>query len=342
MPPCRCTRLPHSSHVRSPLRAARRCRAAGRRRRHCRALAPRVTPALEPPGDPSQAAASPPAPTDGLSADLFYRLMLGDVALQRGETPLAARAYLRSRARGADPRHRAARHRSRARGAPARPGAGIREAVGRARSRRPSGRSRSWRRSPPARRQATRRGSVADDELEAALEKAARRRGRCPERGVGEMFLQLNRLLRAAARQAAGLRARPRARASPIRRAPKRTSPSRSPRSTRGVRRRRAIDIAALAEIDRALELQARLGARGAPESRDPRAASRRRRGDRVPAARSSPPIRRASRPPARSRSSTSSRSATPRRARCSRALWDGDRNVARIRVRRRRASRCR
>src|SRR6188472_2324170 len=45
------------------------------------------------PPDGSQAADA--ASTDpGLSADLFYRLMLGDVALQRGDVTLAARAYL--------------------------------------------------------------------------------------------------------------------------------------------------------------------------------------------------------------------------------------------------------
>ena len=38
---------------------------------------------------PDAASADP-----GLSADLFYRLMLGDVALQRGDVTLAARAYL--------------------------------------------------------------------------------------------------------------------------------------------------------------------------------------------------------------------------------------------------------
>ncbi|HYT97656.1 MAG TPA: hypothetical protein VEO36_10070, partial [Casimicrobiaceae bacterium] len=32
--------------------------------------------------------------TEGLSPDLFYRLLLGDVALQRGDGALAARAYL--------------------------------------------------------------------------------------------------------------------------------------------------------------------------------------------------------------------------------------------------------
>src|SRR5690349_5307919 len=33
-------------------------------------------------------------PDSGLSADLFYRLLLGDVALQRGDATLAARAYI--------------------------------------------------------------------------------------------------------------------------------------------------------------------------------------------------------------------------------------------------------
>src|SRR5437764_8893427 len=33
-------------------------------------------------------------PKEGISADLFYRLLLGDVALQRGDGALAARAYL--------------------------------------------------------------------------------------------------------------------------------------------------------------------------------------------------------------------------------------------------------
>ena len=41
--------------------------------------------------DASQA---PPAGAPGLTADLFYRLLLGDVALQRGDVTLAARAYL--------------------------------------------------------------------------------------------------------------------------------------------------------------------------------------------------------------------------------------------------------
>ena len=40
----------------------------------------------------------------GLSADLFYRLLLGDVALQRGDTALAARAYLDAAREGKDAR----------------------------------------------------------------------------------------------------------------------------------------------------------------------------------------------------------------------------------------------
>ena len=46
-----------------------------------------------------------PAPSAGeMSADLFYRLLLGDVALQRGEAPVAARAYLEAAREAQDPR----------------------------------------------------------------------------------------------------------------------------------------------------------------------------------------------------------------------------------------------
>ena len=51
----------------------------------------------------------PPAPAardegSGLTADVFYRLLLGDVALQRGETSLAARAYFEAARDTRDPR----------------------------------------------------------------------------------------------------------------------------------------------------------------------------------------------------------------------------------------------
>jgi predicted Zn-dependent protease len=48
-----------------------------------------------------------PRPVDenaGLSPDVFYRLLLGDVALQRGETSLAARAYFEAAREARDPR----------------------------------------------------------------------------------------------------------------------------------------------------------------------------------------------------------------------------------------------
>jgi tetratricopeptide (TPR) repeat protein len=41
---------------------------------------------------------------NGLTADLFYRLLLGDVALQRGDSALAARAYLDAAREAKDPR----------------------------------------------------------------------------------------------------------------------------------------------------------------------------------------------------------------------------------------------
>ena len=61
------------------------------------------------PAHPQSAASPPAAPsTDhdptahtapesgpGLSAETFYRILVGDVALQRGDPGLAARAYLR-------------------------------------------------------------------------------------------------------------------------------------------------------------------------------------------------------------------------------------------------------
>lgn len=49
-----------------------------------------LSPALDPPASRRPAAST----AEGLTPDLFYRLLLGDVALQRGETGLAARAYL--------------------------------------------------------------------------------------------------------------------------------------------------------------------------------------------------------------------------------------------------------
>jgi tetratricopeptide (TPR) repeat protein len=46
----------------------------------------------------------PPAPRPSLSTDLFYRILLGDVALQRGDAALAARAYYEAAREAQDPR----------------------------------------------------------------------------------------------------------------------------------------------------------------------------------------------------------------------------------------------
>ena len=57
------------------------------------------------PGIVPHATPVPSPQTDkGLSADVFYRLLLGDVALQRGETSLAARAYFEAARDARDPR----------------------------------------------------------------------------------------------------------------------------------------------------------------------------------------------------------------------------------------------
>jgi len=71
------------------------------RRRFAVAAAFAAAIAASPAALPQPAPATPvPAPAEsgdlptGLSADLFYRLLLGDIALQRGDPALAARAYL--------------------------------------------------------------------------------------------------------------------------------------------------------------------------------------------------------------------------------------------------------
>lgn len=74
--------------------------APGRRLPAMAAIAAALACTSPAPAQPAPAAPVQPAPaaTDdlptGLSADLFYRLLLGDIALQRGDPALAARAYL--------------------------------------------------------------------------------------------------------------------------------------------------------------------------------------------------------------------------------------------------------
>ena len=72
---------------------------------------PAAPPAITTPAAPPATAKSDAWPTpDGMSAELFYRIMLGDVALQRDEPALAARAFYEAarEARDADLAQRAA------------------------------------------------------------------------------------------------------------------------------------------------------------------------------------------------------------------------------------------
>jgi tetratricopeptide (TPR) repeat protein len=54
------------------------------------AAQPRAVPEAE---KPPPASVSKPAPTEDISAELMYRLLVGDIALQRGDPAVAARAY---------------------------------------------------------------------------------------------------------------------------------------------------------------------------------------------------------------------------------------------------------
>src|SRR5512141_2771605 len=53
---------------------------------------------------PDASPAPAPAGESSLTPDLFYRLLLGDVALQRGDAALAARAYIDAARAAGDPR----------------------------------------------------------------------------------------------------------------------------------------------------------------------------------------------------------------------------------------------
>ena len=86
--------------------------------------------AAAPTGEGSAAA----SPREELTADLMYRLLVGDVALQRGDVNVAARAYFEAARDTREPGAGAARDRDRARDATARDRAGGGAPVGRARA----------------------------------------------------------------------------------------------------------------------------------------------------------------------------------------------------------------
>jgi len=96
-------RIPHcrsSRSLRAPLFAAALAASA--------LLAALPAAAQQPsPGSAGSMVADKLSPSDtdvGLSADLFYKLLLAEVALQRGELPVAARAYFEAARESRDPR----------------------------------------------------------------------------------------------------------------------------------------------------------------------------------------------------------------------------------------------
>ncbi len=130
--------------------------------------------------------------TSGLTADIFYRVILGDVALQRGEASLAARAYYEAARETGDPRlaRRAA------------------EVAFAARMRGLAQESaKLWASLDPmaerpkqmlaALAASASRGDVAtiDPEIKARLEKALAEAAQM-EQGPGELFLEINRMAR--------------------------------------------------------------------------------------------------------------------------------------------------
>ena len=131
--------------------------------------------------------------TSGLTADIFYRVILGDVALQRGEASLAARAYYEAARDARDPRlaRRAAEvaFAARMRGL-------TQEAAKLWASRDPAAERPKQMLAAMAAAGAA-RGEVApiDNDVKSRLEKAIADAA-LTERGNGETFLELNRILR--------------------------------------------------------------------------------------------------------------------------------------------------
>ena len=159
-----------------------------------RALAALVLASAAAPGL-TQAPAQPPSreDTSGLTADIFYRVILGDIALQRGEASLAARAYYEAARDSKDPRlaRRAAEvaFAARMRGL-------TQEAAKLWASLDPTA-ERPKQMLAALAAAGTARGEVApiDTDLKSKLEKAIAEAA-LTERGNGEIFLELNRMLR--------------------------------------------------------------------------------------------------------------------------------------------------
>jgi tetratricopeptide (TPR) repeat protein len=147
-------------------------------------LGPGIAPTPQPPARED---------TSGLTADIFYRVILGDVALQRGEASLAARAYFEAARDAKDARlaRRAAEvaYAARMRGL-------TQEAAKLWASLDPTAERPKQMLAAIAAAGAA-RGEVApiDGDLKSKLEKAIADAA-LTERGNGEIFLELNRMLR--------------------------------------------------------------------------------------------------------------------------------------------------
>ena len=276
---------------------------------------------------------SPSARDAGLSADLLYRFLLGEVALQRGEPPVAARAYFEAARESRDPRARPARDRDRAGRPPARPSPSSRPRCGPSSIPRPRARSRSLRRSPAASPGKDLAEPGVDDEIRGrAREAAERRRGlgpaasaRCSCRSTGSSRSNPDK---------ADLRARARARQAVSGQSGGAFRCRATPRYTAEIPRQRRRRPGAVGSRRRA-RAEARLGARGAAQGRYPRAAS--------PATRPSPTCRSSSPPIPDARAAAGALAqiyVEQKRYADARAvfqtLWDGDASRAGFRVRRR------
>ena len=168
-----------------------------------------------------------------LTAELMYRLLVGDIALQRGEPALAARAYFEAAREARDP-------------ALARRATEI--ALARAAARRLAlEAARLWSELDPTAERPKqvvaalaerrgRQGSTSRRSPPTSRPSSSARSRRRPRRALalGEAFLQLNRLLAHEPDKAATFKLVALAREALSRMCPRRISPSRSPRSTPG------------------------------------------------------------------------------------------------------------
>ena len=314
----------------APAAAGAGRRGGARRARRARAHAQPVSPGPVPHAVPPATARD-----DGsaLTADVFYRLLLGDVAVQRGETSLAARAYSRRRARPATRASRSARPRSRS---PRRMRGLAQESA------------KLWATLDPTAERPKQilaalaagtngRSSVEtayDNDLKARLEKLIADAA-LTERGPGDIFLQLNRFLARRAGQATQTYELVRELAKPYPKSPEAHFAVALAAYNGGVPENGS-DNTALEEIDRALALKPGWE-RAALLKAEILVAQEARRGDRLPVA-------------VRRRQSRGARRGRRARAalRRAEALRRGARGVpaavgqrpqrARVRVRRRRA----